>query len=165
MNFKLQSAMEYLMTYGWAILIIAIVMVALFSLGILGGSPLGTSCLPQSGFECTGVALSHTTGNVIVTVGQNTGTNWATANVYFVPQGTGLTSGVPTSISNAPASGNYLSSGLTSGQTAQVTVPVAAPSISVGATYAGALWAVYTTSTGGSTLYYAELATITMKAS
>jgi hypothetical protein len=30
---KLQSAMEYLMTYGWAILIIAIVMVALFSLG------------------------------------------------------------------------------------------------------------------------------------
>ena len=32
-DMKLQSAMEYLMTYGWAILIIAIVMVALFSLG------------------------------------------------------------------------------------------------------------------------------------
>ncbi len=31
---KSQSAMEYLMTYGWAILIIAIVMVAMFSLGI-----------------------------------------------------------------------------------------------------------------------------------
>ncbi len=31
---KLQSAMEYLMTYGWAILIIAVVMVALFALGI-----------------------------------------------------------------------------------------------------------------------------------
>lgn len=31
---KSQSAMEYLMTYGWAILIIAIVMVALFQLGI-----------------------------------------------------------------------------------------------------------------------------------
>ena len=34
MPFKSQSAMEYLMTYGWAILIIAIVMIALFQLGI-----------------------------------------------------------------------------------------------------------------------------------
>ena len=34
MSFKSQSAMEYLMTYGWAILIIAIVMIAMFSLGI-----------------------------------------------------------------------------------------------------------------------------------
>ncbi len=31
---KIQSAMEYLMTYGWAILIIAVVLVILFSLGI-----------------------------------------------------------------------------------------------------------------------------------
>ncbi len=31
---KAQSAMEYLMTYGWAILIIAIVLVAFFSLNL-----------------------------------------------------------------------------------------------------------------------------------
>ena len=31
---KIQSAMEYLMTYGWAILIIAVVLVVLFLLGI-----------------------------------------------------------------------------------------------------------------------------------
>ncbi len=37
-NLKLQSAMEYLMTYGWAILIIAIVMVALFELGIFNSA-------------------------------------------------------------------------------------------------------------------------------
>ncbi len=35
---KSQSAMEYLMTYGWAILIIAIVMVALFQLGVFNGT-------------------------------------------------------------------------------------------------------------------------------
>ena len=29
-----QSAMEYLMTYGWAILIISVVLVVLFSLGV-----------------------------------------------------------------------------------------------------------------------------------
>ncbi len=37
---KSQSAMEYLMTYGWAILIIAIVMIALFQLGIFNGTAL-----------------------------------------------------------------------------------------------------------------------------
>ena len=37
-SFKSQSAMEYLMTYGWAILIIAIVMVALFQLGVFNGT-------------------------------------------------------------------------------------------------------------------------------
>ena len=35
---KSQSAMEYLMTYGWAILIIAIAMVALFQLGVFNGT-------------------------------------------------------------------------------------------------------------------------------
>ena len=34
---KSQSAMEYLMTYGWAILIIAVVLGALYSLGIFNG--------------------------------------------------------------------------------------------------------------------------------
>ncbi len=33
-SYKAQSAMEYLMTYGWAILIIAVVLAALYSLGI-----------------------------------------------------------------------------------------------------------------------------------
>ena len=37
-TFKGQSAMEYLMTYGWAILIIAIVLAALFSLGVFSGT-------------------------------------------------------------------------------------------------------------------------------
>ena len=37
-RYKIQSAMEYLMTYGWAILIIAVVMVALFALGVFNTS-------------------------------------------------------------------------------------------------------------------------------
>ncbi len=35
---KAQSAMEYLMTYGWAILIIAVVLAALYMLGIFNSS-------------------------------------------------------------------------------------------------------------------------------
>ncbi|MDE1851078.1 MAG: hypothetical protein KGH69_00100 [Candidatus Micrarchaeota archaeon] len=37
----LQSAMEYLMTYGWAILAIAVIMVSLYSLGIFNLSSFG----------------------------------------------------------------------------------------------------------------------------
>lgn len=38
MGFRLQSAMEYLTTYGWAILVVAIIIVALFQLGVFNGS-------------------------------------------------------------------------------------------------------------------------------
>ncbi len=47
-NMKAQSAMEYLMTYGWAILIIAIVLVALFSLGVFNSSNFSPRAQPGS---------------------------------------------------------------------------------------------------------------------
>jgi hypothetical protein len=43
-----QSAMEYLMTYGWAILIIAIAMSALFALGVFNPSSFGPKASPGS---------------------------------------------------------------------------------------------------------------------
>lgn len=46
-NLKAQAAMEYLMTYGWAILIVVIVAAALFALGIF---------TPPTGARCTGFA-------------------------------------------------------------------------------------------------------------
>ena len=46
--FRLQSAMEYLMTYGWAILIIAVVLGALFSLGIFNPAFLAPKVQPGS---------------------------------------------------------------------------------------------------------------------
>ena len=45
---KLQSAMEYLMTYGWAILIIAVVLGAIYSLGLFNASTLGPRTQPGS---------------------------------------------------------------------------------------------------------------------
>ena len=45
---RLQSAMEYLMTYGWSILIIAIVLAALFELGVFGGGNLSPRAQPNS---------------------------------------------------------------------------------------------------------------------
>ena len=158
------------MTYGWAILIIAVVMVALFSLGILGGNPLGTSCLAQSGYICQSPVLHSTTFNVVV--GQATGNNWVGVNVFWVNQGTsssGLTSATcpPTSSNTFGTNGGFIcantnSISLNSGGTATLTF-VAGSSATTGATAAGTLWATYELTSGG-TPYTVQLATATLKA-
>ncbi len=48
MRSKLQSAMEYLMTYGWAILVIAVVLGVLYSLGIFSPSNFAPKATPGS---------------------------------------------------------------------------------------------------------------------
>jgi hypothetical protein len=69
---KAQSAMEYLMTYGWAILIIAVVLGALFSLGIFGANTASTACIAGPGYLCTSLVL-NAAGNLSFTFGQSTG--------------------------------------------------------------------------------------------
>ncbi len=46
--FMLQSAMEYLMTYGWAILILTVVIGALYSMGIFGSTTSAPRAQPGS---------------------------------------------------------------------------------------------------------------------
>jgi len=111
---KAQSAMEYLMTYGWAILIVAVVLGALYSLGVFNGAAfLGTSCISASGFYCTNPTLS-TGGVLTVTIGQATGTTFKNAYLYFVPSGTSFSTSDPsTSIGT-----------LSSGQQVTVSIPL-----------------------------------------
>jgi hypothetical protein len=52
-----QSAMEYLLTYGWAILIIAVILVVLFQLHIFEPAAY-FACLGQPGFLCSLPSLS-----------------------------------------------------------------------------------------------------------
>ncbi|MGC8479340.1 MAG: hypothetical protein ACP5M9_01585 [Candidatus Micrarchaeia archaeon] len=54
---KLQSAIEYLITYGWAILIIAIVLVTLFELGLFTPKPI-KQCVIEAGFSCSNYYLN-----------------------------------------------------------------------------------------------------------
>ena len=99
-KFKAQSAMEYLMTYGWAILIIAVVLGALFSLGVFSGSSLlGTSCVASPGYLCQNPVLS-TSGTLTVLIGQSTGATDYNAIFYVSPQSSGVgTTGFPTTVS------------------------------------------------------------------
>ena len=53
-NHRGQAAMEYLMTYGWAILIIVVVLAALFIMGVFNPKPVSTCNFPISGIFCTG---------------------------------------------------------------------------------------------------------------
>ena len=70
---KAQSAMEYLMTYSWTILIIAVVLGALFGLGVFNsGGFVGTSCTAASGYACQSPTLT-TGGTLTFIAGENVG--------------------------------------------------------------------------------------------
>lgn len=68
---KGQGAMEYLMTYGWAILVVMIVGVVLWQLGIFGGGPgaantargFGKIKIMEPSIKYTGSTLSFTLMN------------------------------------------------------------------------------------------------------
>ncbi len=118
---KGQSAMEYLMTYGWAILIIAIVLVAFFGLGLFK-SPVGTTCRAVSGFVCSSPVFS---GNVLsVSVGQGSGSSWTLTSVFM--NGSSITGSI---------SGSYSGSTLASGQLLPVTFTIPAADSSPGNIY------------------------------
>jgi hypothetical protein len=160
---KGQSAMEYLMTYGWAILIIAVVLVVLYKLGVFSGASfLGTTCVANAGFLCSsptyfggtgigsgtgGNVLSPTpAGNLLVTLGQSTGSTMYNVAFGFAVSGSSLTSsGVPNvpflTYSNA-ITGNTLYSGATVTLTINATGGTTTP---IGTSASGNLWIAYTT--------------------
>ncbi len=166
---KLQSAMEYLMTYGWALLIISIVIVALVSIGVFNGNPLGTTCIAASGYTCQVISYSQTTGNVVVTIGQDSGSAWTSANIVFVnqtAQSSVVSSGLNAVQLEPMQSGgvaNTLSTGLVSGVTTTVTLP-ATGTVRVGTGLNGYIWASYTTSVSGGSTIQAQIASLTAKA-
>ncbi len=65
--------MEYLATYSWEILIIAIILVAMFELGLFSGFQLPSSCVAQPGFLCISTNLV-TNGLLYATIGSISGT-------------------------------------------------------------------------------------------
>ncbi len=166
-TFKAQSAMEYLMTYGWAILIIAVVLGALFSLGVFsGGNLLGTSCVASPGFLCSNPSLSQVSGGTLsFTFGQNLGTT--IYNIMMACAATSSSGGLP----NNPAAWNTINTAgsavsnsqpninsalsLVSGQTQTITglpcwgttgtlIGTGAAPAAIGTSFSGYVWINYT---------------------
>jgi len=136
MQKKAQSAMEYLMTYGWAILIIAVVLAILYQLGIFGGSSAltGTSCLAATGYLCSTPQL-NTEGNLIVQFGQ-------------VGQTITLT-GIACTNNPVPPSAlqNVAQTQLATGQTIPLVFNCPLSSNSIGSKFTGYLWVQYNSQT------------------
>jgi hypothetical protein len=97
-NIKIQSAMEYLMTYGWAILIIAVVLGVLFQLGVFSSSSFSVRAPPGA---CQVVRTSVATS----LVGQCSG---------LLPQYVGIFNGQSGKV-NLPAGQALLGANPTSG--------------------------------------------------
>ena len=164
---KAQSAMEYLMTYGWAILIIAVVLGALFSLGVFGANTATTACIAGPGYLCTGLVLGPL-GNLSFTFGQSTGSTIYNIGMGCAAVSTG--SGLPSTSSgnsivylgpSGAATWNSAASpfngvlSMPTGETLTISAlkcfgtnlaPLVAPAI--GTTFSGGLWINYTASSG-----------------
>ncbi len=154
---KAQSAMEYLMTYGWAILVIAVVLAALFELGVFNGGTLPNVCVGQSGFQCSLVAISST-GNLIINFGQVSSNTWTSANFVMFNSASISTTGTSTMYTTA-ADSNVITN-LAPGTTVSLVVPEPWISSSTPTTISGQLWVQYVVNGG---TYYAEVGTITGK--
>jgi hypothetical protein len=128
-----QAAMEYLMTYGWTILIIAIVISGLYSYGLftLGRGGSFTGCLAVSGFTCT--------EPILVSSGV------LTAGVGIFGQMIMITGAGCSANSTAPSTWVSTNIILSSGQTSLLSFKC--PTGSPGSVFKGTLWVTYNTIT------------------
>ena len=172
LRFVAQSAMEYLMTYGWAILIIAVVLAALFELGVFNGSNLAPqACIAEAGFVCRNPV--YTSNGIALTLGQTTGRTYYDVWVFISSQGEALnSSGIPVNFSTANAIGVGFgpNNALSPGQTFLVNFPHtdfphgAIPSNPpIGTQFAGYVWLGYCLSPCSGPTAYSKVATITIK--
>ncbi len=134
---KLQSAMEYLMTYGWAILVIAVVIGVLYAMGIFNGSGLlGSFCTAQTGYFCANPILSTNSPTLNVTIGQDTRLEWPAWKIFAV-RGTAFNANSP----NITGSGAFYN-----GEKQIVAIPlnsILGNYIPIGTPFSGSLWAEY----------------------
>ncbi len=100
---KGQSALEYMMTYGWAILVIVIVAAVLYSLGIFSpSSSVGTGSTGFSPFTATASNCNATKFAVAFTVGGTPGGAAVTIGAVTVSSSSGFST-----VPSMSASGTY----------------------------------------------------------
>jgi len=134
MALKAQSAMEYLTTYGWTILVVAVVILVLFKVGVFNnGSSVGSgSCIAVSGFQCTKPTL-YSTGTLSATIGE--------IGQSITITGTGCSVN-----STSPSVSSTLSNiNLGSGQTAVLNFTCPVSNTRLGTIFTGTMWLRYNT--------------------
>jgi len=111
---RAQSAIEYLTTYGWAILILAIVLFVIFQSGLLSPQK-PTFCATSGDFSCSQYSLSASTGKLTINLQQITDSpiaitavgcnnNGAISNMQKVYNPTAIAHFFPITITNSQSS-------------------------------------------------------------
>ncbi len=127
-----QSAIEYLMTYGWAILVILVVLAILFLMNIFNsGTFTPAGCQQQPGFLCSNPLL-NASGYLSVSVGRNAAAINATGVACT------LNSTAPASFSTIPTTQ------MLNGFTYQLLFQCRIPQSAIGSCFSGAIWVEYT---------------------
>jgi hypothetical protein len=107
---KSQAAMEFLMTYGWAILVVLIVIGALAYFGVLSPTQfLPRRCVFTQGITCTDHILSKGTGTLRVMVTNGIGNDITITSIAM--NSTDGTIKCPTAVLSIPVSSGEISSG------------------------------------------------------
>jgi len=172
---KAQAAIDFISTYGFVILIIAITIYAVLQLGVFNYAASPQYCYSQYPFSCIAYSL-NTSGGLVVVISQNSG---GVMNITGV-----ACSSVPNTTRIGPKYGNVMvgantvfypnnviANGITLYPGAQATIYAKCysnnlgPSTSViGGTFTGYLWVKYTFSELPSTYNnIGQMATINVK--
>ena len=148
--------MEFLMTYGWSILIIGIIITVLFQLGAFNiGVAVGSgSCVSVSGYFCAKGSM-NTAGAVSFTFGR-VGVTGGAVNITAI--GCSNTTAAPT-IGWSSTAVNVTT--LYSGQSETVIAPCSLSSGGqLGTSFKGTVWVQYITGNGGGGVQEQEVGTV-----
>jgi hypothetical protein len=147
---KAQAALEYLMTYGWAILIIAIVAAALYYMNVFGG---GCASPSATGFPTSGgvailsngfLIMADGTGEIVLT--NNAAQSVSLSNVVIdtYTNATSMTIPAGETLTLFPAAGNLLTIGTQGGcYRFDVTVSFTRTGLTLTQTSSGTLQGAY----------------------
>lgn len=159
-HFKTQSAVEYLSIYGWAILIISIVLGSLYALGVFNvfSSHVGTECITEAGFVCQSPTISDN-GILTLSIGEQTGYKFYNASFYVSPQASPLNSfGYPTIM--YPATQNFIYA-FSNGETISLSFNLGSQYEKIGESFVGSLWMNFSVSSNGKSNQANKIAIIT----
>ncbi len=140
---KGQAALEYLMTYGWALVVIVIVIAALFAFGIFN-PPAAATCRGLDKLAYSDHAISADANAIEVRIGNGAG---STIQFDSITYGGSFGGGALSSMPSDLATGSYTSFTNDTGFTSAVT-----------GSYSGTITITYTTESG-SGIQHTETAT------
>lgn len=150
---RVQSAIEYLTAYGWALAAITVVLGIMFSLGVFTPHSVANACVADTGYLCQGQVLGST-GNLSILFAQTTGAPITVTGISCTAANSTTTPSI------TPLSGNLV---LQSGNQVGLTFRCTSAAGPIGKSFSGYLWIQY--NSGSQTGLVSRIAVISTQVS